>query len=182
MVEELRDSAAIVKLARVLAIFYLPPPVAGDPSDGFPAGAGNADAAQAARMFVLVHLFADQVAGDAARMRDHGLQFHAIRHPEARSLALAVPGAAAPKLTPSSWVVFPLSEVLRAVRVFPAAWRVSSADLVPRALSGSSETHDRHREDAAATHGPVLVFIPPLSGTRWPMFVPQPENNDDDEE
>ena len=52
-----------------------------------------------------------EVAGGAAYMRGYGPQFHAIRHPEARPLALEVPGAAAPKLTP--WVVFPLCKVFQ---------------------------------------------------------------------
>ena len=44
-------------------------------------------------------------------MRGYETQFHAIRHPEARPLALEVPGAAVPKLVLTPWVVFPLCKV-----------------------------------------------------------------------
>lgn len=166
--DELRDDAAVVKLARVLAIFYLPPPTAGLPSDGFPPAPAAGDA-QVERMFVLVHPFADQVEGDTACMRAHGLLFHAIRHPAARPQSLPGAGAAAPLATP--WVVFPLSEVLRAVRVFPGRW----SDLASDAARLFAEKVEERKQEAAATRGSVLVFIPPLRGTRWPMLAPPPD-------
>jgi hypothetical protein len=71
----------------LVAVFYLPPPVAGQPSDGFPQAVGHGSSndipasAQAERLFVLVLPLKDQVPADATRVSGVGLQCHAIRRP-----------------------------------------------------------------------------------------------------
>ena len=62
--EDIRDDpAARTKLARIISLFYLPPPEEEGASDGFPVVESTAKADPSC-MFALVHFFADQVAGD----------------------------------------------------------------------------------------------------------------------
>ena len=170
--EAIRDDPARIKLARLLAIFYLPPPAPGAASDGFP----DADAAgPAERTFVLVHPFADQAAGDAGRMERLHLWFHAVRHPVAAQIP---PGAGANAPRPPPFQVFPLRDVLGATRAFPAEWPVFHAD--------HDAMYTTEEEQRAATaecrSGPVLIFLPPTRGTYWPLTSPALGQEEDDEE
>ena len=157
--EDIRDDPALAKLARVLAIFYLPPaPDAAGGGDSFSSGSGKPDPN---RMFVLLHPFAEQGAGDRDRLSRLGLQFHAVRVPAA---AQPQPGAAAGAQRPMPWHVFPLRDVLRVVRAGPERWPAFNPD-----ADGRFTTAREMRAEAAECRtGAVLVFWPPTRGTYWP--------------
>jgi len=169
--EAIRDDPARVKLARLLAIFYLPPPAPGGASDGFP----DADAAgPAERTFVLVHPFADEAAGDAGRMGRFHLKYHAVRHPVAAQIP---PGAGANAPRPPPFQVFPLRDVLGGTRALPAEWPVFNA-----AHDAMYTTEEEQRAVAAACRtGPVLIFLPPTRGTYWPLTSAAVGEGEDDE-
>ena len=158
--EDIRDDPARVKLARVIALFYLPPPPAGGDSDGFPVAVDSA-VVDPNRMFALVHPFAEQGAGDRTRVEGLGLKFHAVRVPVAPQQQ---PGAAANVPRPPPWIVFPLRQVLRAMHVGPATWPVFDAHHAGNLMT----VHEARRNAGACRAGAVLVFIPPTRGTYWP--------------
>jgi len=123
---DIRDDPARAKLAQVLALIYLPPPVGEEGGDAL--ASGNPDPS---RMFVLVHPLEEQGAGDRDRLKRLGLQYHAVRVPAAAPPPQQQPGGAAagiPGPRPLPWQVFPMRDVLRVVRVGPAAWPAFHAD------------------------------------------------------
>ena len=89
------------------------------------------------------------------------------------------PGAAANDPRPPPYIVVPLRDVLRGVRVSPADW--------PEYDAASQANFKSLRDEcleAAACRGskPVLVFFPPVSGTYWPVSAPPAGDADSGDE
>ena len=97
-----------------------------------------------------------QAQGDADRMAGFGLRFHAVRLPVAAAIP---PGASAPR--PPPYRVFPLRDVLRGMRAYPAQWPVYHAD-----VDGLYRTEEEQR--AAAASCATVIFCPRRGGRTGP--------------
>lgn len=185
----IRDDPSRVRLGRIHAIFCMHPPNDGQPSDGFPAGvrAGAAAAAEAVpasgrglglkkirrcvpkRMFVLVWPFARQCEDDHRFLGLRDMQFHAARLLQ----SLELPSGAAPdaQLQPP-YKLFPLSSVLRGVRVSPLTWPVLKAqDFSKYGPTPDAARVAHRRKVAACLEGDILLFLPPVRHTFLPGAV-----------
>lgn len=139
-------------------------------------------------MFVVVWPFLSQNLQDATCISNHALEYHAIRRPAPRIASGGLGGGGA-RPGGSSWgpsrrpvldsgkpplQVYPLSAVLRAVRVTPAAWPVMY--LTQSALFGDdtpaarSAAHTREQATCKKETDVISVFWPPVRNT----FLPGP--------
>ena len=127
------------------------------------------------RMFAAVHMFRDQTKEHKKVLEDLGLFYHAVRYPR-------VPVKGSKLLR-----VFPLSRILRAVRVFPLEWPLPGAAALQFGRSFAAQRIGHLKMIARCEEGPILVFCPRTRRTflRGARFVPQrPEgaNLNEDEE
>ena len=155
--EVIRANPALAKLARVLAIFYLPPPAAGGTSDGFPVAVDTVPLLEASRVFVLVHPVREQTKEDGERLL--GLTSHAVRK---LLTPQRVPGKPANDPRPPPFQVIPLHEVLRAVRAYPADWPGRTSEM------NEAKESEILRRAARCETGDVMVLWLPTHGTRLP--------------
>ena len=170
------ESPETAKLARVVALFYLPPPDHGLPPDGLAvqttgssttgvvAAAAGTQAARASvgrqsvqleRMFVVVHPFDVQSQQDKTRLKvtnSSFLRHHAIRRPMEAGVGK------------STYAVLPVSAIRRAVRVQPLDWPSGAVSRDALIAAAKCET------------GPVLVFWEPRDLWLPTKVVPQEEH------